>query len=243
MVYKRFVNKWGPYKYRSERHGDTVLSIYLGRATEEPKNDKPPAPVQRLETMQPPEPQRKPLRIEKKRRGQTKLKHFERMHLYAFCKKFQIDRAEIDHGLTYDENREILEKYARQNGYSREEITGQDLEGRYWADEYKRAKKQLKEENTASAEDLDAWESYNAAYTTKPKKRQSDSVQYNPNEKSSAQINQDAEDHKKTVNSRIKKECRDAKSRGATVPYSYGTMLDAGVPIDTIRKVYRQGAD
>ena len=262
MVYTRLIEgKFGPYKYKSVRQGQTVLSIYLGKATdreaseitppskgqleqfidrhrndkdglEYPKTDKP----LKAQDTTPAQPKKQYSKMKIERKSKTKLKHFERLHLYHFAKKFKIDRAEIDNSISYDENREILEKQARANGFSQEEITGQDTEGRYWAEQYKEAKKKLKEEIIETQEDKDAWESYQTGV-------KSDSVRYNPNEKSAKQLEKDAEEHKKLVNRRIKKEARLARDRGATVPYSFGTMLDAGVPVDTIRKVYRPGAD
>ena len=48
-----------------------------------------------------------------------------------------------------------------------------------------------------------------------------------------------AEKARKEQNARIRKVCRDAFATDSTVPYSVGVMLDAHVPVDTIRKVYR----
>lgn len=262
MVYQRLIEgKYGPYNYKSVRKGQTVLSVYLGKADTAfisskatppskglieqfierhkkdddgliyPQSDKP---LKAQDTPQAPKKQYSKMKIERK--GKTKLKHFDRLHLYHFAKKFKIDRAEIDHSISYDENREILEKQARQNGFSQEEITGQDSEGRYWAEQYKEAKKKVKLEIIETQEDKDAWQAYQTG-------AKSDSVRYNPNETSAKQQEKDAEQHKKLVNRRIKKEARLARDRGATVPYSFGTMLDAGVPVDTIRKVYRPGTD
>jgi hypothetical protein len=75
-----------------------------------------------------------------------------------------------------------------------------------------------------------------------PSRRKSDSVLYNPNEKSAAQISAEADKEQKAQSSRIRIEAGDARDRGSTVPYSLGTMIDAGVPVDTMRKVYREGA-
>jgi hypothetical protein len=37
-----------------------------------------------------------------------------------------------------------------------------------------------------------------------------------------------------------RKACRDAKRRGSTVPYSLSRMIDAGVPLSTIKAVIRE---
>jgi hypothetical protein len=56
-------------------------------------------------------------------------------------------------------------------------------------------------------------------------------------------INEQADRALKAQYSRIRKVCREAKETGSTVPYRLGEMIDALVPVDTIRKVYRQGVE
>ena len=55
-------------------------------------------------------------------------------------------------------------------------------------------------------------------------------------------IKAEAEKAEKSLHSRIRKACRLARETKSTVPFSLGSMIDAHVPIDTIRKVYRQGS-
>lgn len=60
------------------------------------------------------------------------------MHLYALCKKYDIDHAEIDHKITYDENKEYLEQKARQNASSNTtDLDRKTVEAEQWTNKYK----------------------------------------------------------------------------------------------------------
>ena len=57
--------------------------------------------------------------------------------MLALTKKFGIDRAEIDHKLSYEENKDYLDRMAKENSYSKDQLKSADLEAKQWAGEYK----------------------------------------------------------------------------------------------------------
>jgi len=160
MVYSRLVEGYGPYLYRSVRKGQSVLSVYIGPGNKKAAKNytthapskgaldlfKPRTPAPTLKAQERPEPEKPKLKIEKKGKGETVLTHLERMHLYAFAHKNGIDRAEIDHKVSYEENKEYLETLAQQKGHSRRDIELSEQQAEHWAGAYQEYKQKLKED-------------------------------------------------------------------------------------------------
>lgn len=163
MVYSRLVDGYGPYLYRSVRKGQSVLSIYIGPGNKKKaasyttpgpstgaldKFKPQPQTTQHTHTLKPQEsrPEKPKIKIEHKEKGQTILTHLERMHLYAFCQKNGIDRAEIDHKVSYEENKEYLETLAQHKGHTSRDIELSEQQAAHWAGRYQEFKEQLKED-------------------------------------------------------------------------------------------------
>jgi hypothetical protein len=141
VVYSRLVNGSGPYLYRSEREGQVVHSIYVGKGANAVTNQ---SSLKTYTTNQGPalggpgkERKKKTVKIEHITQENTKLTYLERAHLINFCKKYEIDRAEIDYKVSYEENKEYLDTLAKQNSASSEDIRKQEIESEQWAGEYK----------------------------------------------------------------------------------------------------------
>jgi len=169
MVYSRYVNVYGPYLYRSEREGETVHSIYLGPGAR-PIRETGPHAANTYTTIdkfkdqdqtnpligpgpQAPKPKKKKLVIEHKTKEETKLTYLERAHLYALCKKYDIDHAEIDHKISYEENKDYLDRLAKENSYSQEDRQKAELEAETWKGAYKDFMEDL-------SEDSEKWKDY-----------------------------------------------------------------------------------
>lgn len=60
----------------------------------------------------------------------------ERAHLLKFCKENDIDRAEIDHKISYEENKEYLDQLAARNGMSNEDKRREDRDFEKWKGAY-----------------------------------------------------------------------------------------------------------
>jgi len=167
MVYLRLVEDYGPYKYKSVRTGETVKSVYLGKAylplkkatsytTLKDERFKPqdkPASGLGSGPVEPPKPEKPKLHIEHKTKEETNLTYIERAHLYALCKKYDLDRAEIDHKISYDENKEILEKMAKENANSNLDLDRAKIEAEQWKGAYQDFVKNVEE-------DSDKWRDY-----------------------------------------------------------------------------------
>lgn len=94
------------------------------------------------------------IKVEHKTKEETKMTYLERAHLLALTKKYGIDRAEIDHRLSYDENKEYLERIASANASnSQTEMDRASIEADKWAGAYKEFM------NTVS-EDDERWKDY-----------------------------------------------------------------------------------
>jgi hypothetical protein len=164
MVYSRLVEGFGPYLYKSERTGETVKSIYLGidhTRTRKPlnyttlndkrfKDQDRAAPGLGSGPIEAPKPEKPKLHIEHKTKEETNLTYIERAHLYALAKKYDIDRAEIDHKISYDENKEILSKMAKENAQDQQKA---ELEAEQYKGAYKDFIKNVEE-------DSEKWKDY-----------------------------------------------------------------------------------
>lgn len=82
-------------------------------------------------------PKKEKIKVEHKTKDETKLTYLERAHLLALTKKYGLDRAEIDHSLTYDENKDYLEEMAKASSFSRDDVARADLEAKQWVGAYK----------------------------------------------------------------------------------------------------------
>ena len=161
MVYSRYVNGSGPYLYESKREGQVVHSIYVGKGANTNTSQA------NLTAFNRPEPaaqglggpgsgkerKKKTVKIEHLTQENTKLTYLERAHLLNFCKKHEIDRAEIDYKVNYEENKEYLETLAKQRSYTEGDIRKTDLENEQWAGEYKDFLENV-------SEDSDKWRDY-----------------------------------------------------------------------------------
>lgn len=143
MVYSRLVNGYGPYLYESQREGQVVHSVYVGKGANAVTNQSSlkSYTTQPSPTLGGPgsgkERKKRTVKIEHITQENTKLTYLERAHLLNFCKKYDIDRAEIDYKVSYDENKEYLDGLAKQNSASNEDIKKQEIESEQWAGEYK----------------------------------------------------------------------------------------------------------
>lgn len=170
MVYSRYVEDYGPYLYKSERIGETVKSIYLGKGqiglrkrtayttlTEErfKPQEKPQETPAGLGSgpIAAPKPEKKKIFLEHKTKEETRLNNVQRVHLLALANKYGIDRAEIDHKLTYEENKEILEKMAKENANSNQDLDRAKLEAEQWKGAYQDFIKDTEE-------DSEKWKDY-----------------------------------------------------------------------------------
>jgi hypothetical protein len=162
MVYSRLVEGYGPYLYKSVRKDQKVLSIYLGpggakkarsytTSISKGQLDK----YSKVETVNPLTASTAPIgkskidkpkiKIEHKGKDKTVLTHLERMHLYAFVKKHGIDRAEIDHKVSYEENKEYLDTLAQNKGMTNRDIEMTDDQSKHWAGAYQDWKASFKD--------------------------------------------------------------------------------------------------
>jgi hypothetical protein len=82
-------------------------------------------------------PKKEKVKLEHKTKDETKLTYLERSHLLNLTKKYGIDRAEIDHKLSYEENKDYLDQMAKENSYAKDQMKSPDLEAKQWAGEYK----------------------------------------------------------------------------------------------------------
>jgi hypothetical protein len=82
-------------------------------------------------------PKKEKVKLEHMTRDETKLTYLERAHLLALTKKYGIDRAEIDHKISYEENKDYLDRMAKENSYSKDRLQSADLEAKQWVGEYK----------------------------------------------------------------------------------------------------------
>lgn len=162
MVYSRLIEGCGPYLYKSVRKEQKVLSIYLGPGGKKKAKlyTTPPSrgPLDQYKTKEETvnpfatnaqiqvKPEKPKLHIEHKTREETRLTHLERMHLYAFAQKNGIDRAEIDHKISYEENKEYLETLAQNKGMTKDEIGLTQEQSAKWAGAYQDYKQSLKED-------------------------------------------------------------------------------------------------
>jgi hypothetical protein len=177
MVYSRYVEKYGPYLYRSKREGETVKSIYVGKGAntqttqanltphikKEPEHktemtsnkdkDVNPFAAPTNKPLEPPKPEKKKIQVEHKTKEETNLTYLERAHLLAYAKKYNIDRAEIDHKLSYEENKIYLDQLAKENSISQDDKNRADLEVKEWSGKYKDFLDDVKE-------DSEKWKDY-----------------------------------------------------------------------------------
>lgn len=164
MVYSRYVYACGPYLYRSEREGDKVHSIYMGRAGNKPrtppagkpleafKSPVPKGPAQ-LGSNQAPRPETKKIKLVHMTTKETKLNNVQRVHLLALANKYSIDRAEIDHKLSYEENKEYLDRLAKEQSFSSEDRNKAEIQAQEWTGAYKEFIENV-------SEDSEKWKDY-----------------------------------------------------------------------------------
>jgi len=172
MVYSRLVDSYGPYLYRSVREGETIKSIYLGpdkTHTRKPLSyttltdkrfkdqDKPKAAGLVSGPIEPPKKEKPKLHIEHKTKEETNLTYLERAHLYALAKKYRIDKAEIDHKISYEENKEYLDTLAKQNAISNRNADFDQEREKLEADQWKGTYKDFIQD---VEEDSDKWKDY-----------------------------------------------------------------------------------
>lgn len=92
--------------------------------------------------------------VEHKTKEDTNMTYLERAHLFALAKKFDIDRAEIDHKLSYDENKEYLEQLARRNASNTQnDLDRASVEADKWAGAYQDFMNKV-------SEDDEQWKNY-----------------------------------------------------------------------------------
>jgi len=82
-------------------------------------------------------PRKERVKVEHKTKAETKMTYLERAHLLALAKKYGVDRAEIDHKLSYDENKEYLTRLAKANSVSDDDLGKAELEAKEWSGAYK----------------------------------------------------------------------------------------------------------
>lgn len=93
------------------------------------------------------------VKVEHKTAKDTKMTYLERAHLLALAKKYNVDRAEIDHKLSYGENKEYLSGLAKLGDVSGDVLAVSDLEAAEWTGKYREFMDEV-------GEDSERWKEY-----------------------------------------------------------------------------------
>lgn len=95
------------------------------------------------------------VKVEHKTAKDTKMTYLERAHLLALAKKYGVDRAEIDHKLSYGENKEYLSGLAKLGDVSGsgDVLAVSDLDAAEWTGKYKDFMDEV-------SEDSERWKDY-----------------------------------------------------------------------------------